>query len=578
MSLTANFDFCAELALGPVKAIFHLALKNEELFPHTVGPFTRTYSGETMSATAELLDDNDDPADLEFIDNKHIRFLLPLNISVEVPSAPDPSLSRVTLHAVCGCPGALANWPVDGQDQLGIDFSGITAAAVTVPAVSGLPELNADRFTAAVHTRYGTLPTHTFTLGANKVVIYDGNRDPTLDPPSKDGSPEITTALEMHGTKRYLKVVVPTYTSVPEALLFTSYGTITFWREVVQTSTSVSVNMSSEPADAALATTIDFDEAGVGQATIKAMLKPLIVTQLGAFGTITEPWFSEAAAKEVLQSEAAAYLVTRKFPVYTPQSGDPAVPLSTPVGFLLPAAGILAILMNRRDSSITDFAPDDFLGASQVALAVGRGAVDDMINHVIATEFEGVNGGGGKEIETDEGSATLQTLSVTPSDPGDHDQAEGHLWAEGTAEVHIDCWPDPDISFSGPIFLRVTVVETDEECTMTVNPEMGDFDASQSCCDVFIDIIIPVIGWIMLAIIEDMIDKVGGELAEKFAGEQAREIQALPPFVLSVAELQTCLEALNVSSQGFVFPGKIRIRREGRSFEDLADSGNLPRP
>ena len=32
MSLTSNFDYCVELALGPVKAIFHLALKNEELF------------------------------------------------------------------------------------------------------------------------------------------------------------------------------------------------------------------------------------------------------------------------------------------------------------------------------------------------------------------------------------------------------------------------------------------------------------------------------------------------------------------------------------------------------------------
>ena len=409
------------------------------------------------------------------------------------------------------------------------------------------------------------------------MVIYDGNRDPTLVPPNKDGSPEITTAIEEHDSKKYLKVIVPMHTSVPAAS-FSSYGTFTFWREVVQTDTSVSVNMSVEPADPDLVTKIDFDISHPAAGIIKDNLKPLFVTQLGAFGTITEPWFGEAAAKEVLQNEAAAYLVTRRFPVYTPQSGDPEVPLSTPVGFVLPADNILAILMNRRDSSVTDFAPDAFLGANQVALAVGRGAVDDMIADVIATEFEGVNGGGGKEIETDEGSATLQTLSVTPSDPGDHDQAEGHLWAEGTAEVHVDCWTDPDITFAGSIFLRVTVVETDEECTMTVNPEMGDFDASQSCCDVFIDIIIPVIGWIMLAIIEDMIDKVGGELAEKFAGEQAREIQALPPFVLSVAELQTCLEALNVSSQGFVFPGKIRIRREGRSFEDLADSGNLPRP
>ena len=114
--------------------------------------------------------------------------------------------------------------------------------------------------------------------------------------------------------------------------------------------------------------------------------------------------------------------------------------------------------------------------------------------------------------------------------------------------------------------------------SMEVKPEMGEFDAGQSCCDVFIDILIPVVGIIMLIVIESMIDKVGGELAADFAGKQARNIEAIPPFVAGVAELQACLENLLVSSQGLVFPGKMRIRREGLSYEDLADSGDLPRP
>jgi len=201
-----------------------------------------------------------------------------------------------------------------------------------------------------------------------------------------------------------------------------------------------------------------------------------------------------------------------------------------------------------------------------------------MIKKSMDTQFPGVNTDGGAEVHTDEGSATLYTLAVTPSDSGEHGQSEGHLWSEGHAEVHIDCWPDPDVNFHGPIFLRVVLTETDTECSMEIKPEMGDFDASESCCDVFIDILIPVVGIVMLIVIETMIDKVGGELAADFAGQQARNIQALPPFVAGVAELQACLEDLRVSSQGLVFPGKLRIRREGRSFEDLADSGDLPRP
>ena len=55
-------------------------------------------------------------------------------------------------------------------------------------------------------------------------------------------------------------------------------------------------------------------------------------------------------------------------------------------------------------------------------------------------------------------------------------------------------------------------------------------------------------------------------------------MQPIPPVVVGVAELQACLESISVSSQGLMMPGKLRIRREGTSFEDLQSSGNLPRP
>ncbi|HNU11576.1 MAG TPA: hypothetical protein PKJ45_09465 [Rubrivivax sp.] len=576
MSLTSNFDYCVQLGLVPVKTIFHLALKNEGLFPHNVGPFMRNFSGRMLTVQARLIDDETDPADLEFADAKHVRFFLPFELTVETPDAPDPTLTRVTLKATCTLPGALANWPVDGEDQLGVSFAGISEADVTVPAISGLPVLDAARLAAAIHTRYSALPTHRFTLGNNVLVIYDGNRDPTLDPANAATPYEIQTAIEPHGGKDYLKVTLPIHGTVPSAA-FANYGRVVVWREIVPGDGTVSVTMGSMPADPTLATQVDFDGAHPAETLIVTSLKPLIEAQLGSFGTITEPWFTDATAKSLLAVEIATYASDKRFPIYTPRSGDPSVPLSTPVGFLLPAAGVLAVLMNRRDSSVADFAPDDFLGANQVALAVGRAALDEMIQRAMNEQFPGVNNGG-SEVSTDEGSATLYTLSVTPSDAGTHGQGEGHLWASGTAEVHIDCWPDPDVSFDGPIFLRVLLTETDAECSIEVKPEMGEFDAGQSCCDVFIDILIPVVGIVMLIVIESMIDKVGGELAADFAGRQARHIEAIPPFVTGVAELQACLERLVVSSQGLVFPGKLRIRREGRSFEDLSASGDLPRP
>lgn len=578
MSNTSNFDYCVQFGIDAIKAIFHLALKNEEMFPHNLPPMTRNFGGHQATVSVQLLDDGNDPADLSFRDEKHILFHLPVRILVSIPDAPDPSLATVTLGARIDAPGTLTTWPVDGEDQLGVDFQGVTAADVAVPSVTGLPQLDSARFQAAIHTRYQSQPTHSFTQGGNTLNIYDGTRDLTLSPPNKAGNPEVQAVLESHGGKQYLKITMPIHAAITVPISWNSYGTATFWREVVQGTGTVSVTMAAEPGDAALATQIAFDAGGVIGTQVASQLKPLLIARLAAFDPVSEPWFTEAEAKTLIAQEAAAYLAARRFPFYTPRSGDPERPLSTPVGFLLVPTGTLAILMNRRSGSeADDVAPDDFRGSAELALAVGRAELDETIAEAMNDEFPGVNNGG-HLVSTEEGDATLLTLSVTPSDPGDHDTAEGHLWVSGTAEVHIDCWPDPDVSFDGPIFLRLKTTETDTECTAVFDPEMGEFDAGQSCCDVFVDLIIPVIGWIMLGVIEAMIDKVGGELAEDFADAQERQMQPIPTFVLGVAELQACLEECLTSSRGLVLPGKLRIRREGTSFEDLAESGDLPRP
>ena len=55
MSLTANFDYCVAARHSvPVKTIFHLALKNEEMFPHNVGPFARNFSGRQLTVDGRV--------------------------------------------------------------------------------------------------------------------------------------------------------------------------------------------------------------------------------------------------------------------------------------------------------------------------------------------------------------------------------------------------------------------------------------------------------------------------------------------------------------------------------------------
>jgi hypothetical protein len=218
-----------------------------------------------------------------------------------------------------------------------------------------------------------------------------------------------------------------------------------------------------------------------------------------------------------------------------------------------------------------------------MALAVGRAKVDEVVGEAVVAEFPALskdNGcySGSQPLETDEGDATLQKVCIAPSDPDTHDESEGHLWVTGEAEVHIDCWPDPDVSFSGPIFLRAERIEEDGQCGLEVQAVAGDFDVDQSCCDVLLDLLIIVVGWIMLAVIESMIDDVGGELAADIAAGQAENIEPFPPVVNGIAEVHGCLTGLNVTSGGFILPGELTIRRLSRSFEDLESDRDLPRP
>ncbi|NUO10047.1 MAG: hypothetical protein HUU08_15475 [Candidatus Brocadia sp.] len=454
-----------------------------------------------------------------------------------------------------------------------------------------------------IHTAYDAV-THTHTFLGNTLVLYDDNRDPDLTPENLADPYNIEAEFESHSGIEYLKVILPIHVRVPLAVLFSAYGRVIFWREVDRTDTTLSVNMGVEPADVTLATTIELDSDHPAKGIIITQLTPLaisalagfgivsgqsfgvVISQLNAqaiiainnFGVITEPAFSESAARSLLQHQISDYIKVRRYPVFTPKSGDPAHPLSTPIGFLLVTDGVLAILMNRRTGTeADDHAPDNFLGSNDLALAIGRARVDEIITEAVNEEFPGVNNGG-HEISTEEGDATLFTLNIAPSNAGTHDESRGHLWVTGTAEVHIDCWPDPDVDFEGPIFLNATETEEDGVCTLNIEPQVGDFDFDQSCCDIFIDIIIPIVGWIMLAIIEDTIDEVGGELAGEIAAGQAEHIEAIPPVINGIAEVQACLIDLNITSEGFILPGTVTIRRLGRSFEDLEGDHDLPRP
>lgn len=449
---------------------------------------------------------------------------------------------------------------------------------------------------------------------SGRFLVYNNNDDATLDPtlPVSHIPYEIDAVLETYGSSEYVKITVPIYAdmeNVPFISVYQSFGRVIFWRELVDDpmAGTITVNMGIEPSDPSLATQVEFDsglqvvkdaigDAVAGQippvlaafgvivvpgfTSLENQMMPQVLNALANFGEIVEPKFSQNAAETLLREQVANYLQTRKFPVYTPVSPDPEqAPLDKPVGRLLVAPEILAILFNQRSGEPGSVSlPDDFTNGNRLAVAIGRDRALELIRGAIEDEFENINTDKGHKIPTDEGTAWLKKLNITPHSAGAHGESEGHMWVTGEAEVEIDCWPDPDVEFEGPLFIDATQVIEDGECELEMEARVGDFDFDQSCCDVFIDVIIPIVGWIMYFIIESTVDSVGGAVAGEIADNQEDIIEPVPPVVVGVALITACLTDFLIESGGFILPGTIDVRRDTRSYDDLEMDRALPRP
>ena len=579
MNLTSNFDIAVELGIDSVTEIFHLAFKNESIFPHNIGPISTTAFGETVHVSITVLDDQTNPAGLTFQDEHHILFTIPLQMAVQVPNAPDPSLSEVNLDAVIAVPGLLNSWTdSSGNPVLGMDFTGVTASDIQVSTLTGVPTVDVNNIVAAIHTQYMNVP-HTYTLGGNTLNLYDDTADPSLNPvnPYTGSASEIQGSEVTAGAITYLKVVLPIWVDVTQPVSYSSPGHITFYRQMVQTATSITINFGAEPSDPTYKTTVVLDNnIPVLTADIEAALQPLAVQAISGFGTQTQLVPNQADAVALVQQQATAYMSKLKYGIYTPQSGQNQIQLTTPVGFLLVADGVLAILMNRRDSSVADFPPDSFLAGSQLAMAVGQAKVQELIQNAINQQFPQLNSGGAP-ISTPQGHGTLTSLSITPEDSGDHGTTPGHLWTTGNATVHIPCWFDSHVDFSGPIFIDTTLTQTSSSCQLSFQARAGHFNIGQSCCTVFEDLLVPIVGWIMLAVTQSLISSVGGSLASQIAAGQTGIVHPIPPVVTGIAQISACLTSLNIFSAGFVFPGTVSIVRLTTSFQDLQIINRLPR-
>lgn len=478
------------------------------------------------------------------------------------------------------------------------------AAHATTVTLDTAPGVTIEAVMLAVHNAYAATPPllphispEDATEETDRVQFYDGTADTTLIP-ALPGNPAISGALETISGTQYLHLQIPCWAQGTMGITLTSGGKLDVYRRFEISGANVIAHLEEVPASSTLATQFHMDFgvmdaflnvnaplidgalAALGPqsspspaAALQGGIAAGMDTALVSLGDVVQAAPSDARARTLLQEQAAAYLQQRHFPVYTPDPGANAeendVVVNDFTGRLLVAPEILAIQINAQ-AGVPQQAPEDFLGGRDLALAVDKRFVQGRMDEKLAETFPDLATTGRDRIEevTDR-KVWLTGISVT--------LGEGQLDVTGNAEVEIDCWWDPDVTFHGPIYLDTEVTEDDIGCHMKVTVRPGEFDVDQSCCDILREVFIPIVGWIVGIVIASTISAVkDGVVRGVAAGVDPDTIQALPPVVFGIAQVRTCLDTLEIHPDLILFRGNVTTRRVDESYEDRAEDNRLP--
>ena len=126
-----------------------------------------------------------------------------------------------------------------------------------------------------------------------------------------------------------------------------------------------------------------------------------------------------------------------------------------------------ALALQLQKQPVACDTPDLFFNGSQFAVSMDHDKCMSIIQPVVDAE----NSAPAQNIQGH--SVSFSGITATLSDPGEHSVTTGHIWLDGTAIVHLDCWPDAHIHFSGPITLTPAMDTSNN--TVTFDPVPGAF-------------------------------------------------------------------------------------------------------
>jgi hypothetical protein len=519
MSLTSCYRYILELPVAALAAQIKAAIKEND-GAGIIGSLHWTdlpVGGRTATVDAHFEDPDAHPPGLT-LGAPDLSAKLSLAMSIEIQINDIPGLGKIIYSVTFDFPGSFEK-EASVPPRLTLKFPAVTAGDLNLAVSGGAIPLSPELLEPKIHAIYQVNP----SLGHD---VQDN-----VPFPGVSGGVRVTTdvyddappglrviSVQVTGPAQF-KIIMPGHFKVtdPSHTYMDTDMKIEVLVAVQQNDGEIRAKLSNVQSSDVTVTFVSSSSYDVGA---KFVLSNQMAAKLRSFGDQSEPMPTNAEIQALITERLLATAPLLVIPVFTPSAPNPGeIDLTTFVPTTVNQQVLALQLVPRNDGTPCD-PPDVFAGADGFAVAIAKVEVDSMLQPLLDAS-KGDRTAGGYDM-------TVTRLDGRLSDPGEDSQARGHIWIDGNTEVHVDCWPDPDVHFWGPIFLKV---EKKQDGTLVFTADAGGFDADNPCCG----------------------DVDPAQIAQLIQGEQSAPI-ALPNSYTGVGEIN-----LNVAEDADIFKAGVVV-------------------
>jgi hypothetical protein len=528
MSLTSCYRYILELPVDTLNGMLRVALSESDSAGINLTQHWENVpiGDKTATVDARPADLDTNPPALELAADD-LAFVMQLRLRIEVDINEIPELDAIVYTIDFKLPGIFEKDVSAPPPKLMMKFPAVTEADLDLVISGGEIPLTPALIEPRIHALYDSDPSlgHDVKTGVPWPLPGDPMVMVTTDTyDDEPGSPGFRGAITVQVPDQdHIEIHIPGHFKV-QGLAATYIDTdmeIIITVAVERPDGEIRVKLSTVGSgDVA----VNFVNTTIYDIGAKPTLQQEIANKISSYGDFVESVPTAGEVRDLIAAQVIEFSQNLAIPVFTPEAPGPGdIDMTTFVPTTVNQQVLALQLVPLTDGTPCDV-PDVFAKDTGFSVAIAAVEVQPMLDSITAANI------GDHHIQGYD--VTVTDLVGTLSDPGEHGQPNGHIWIDGTTEVHVDCWPDPEVDFWGPIFLDPELV--DGQLIFTANA--GEFGGDDPCCG----------------------DVDPAQLADLITGTQSTPVR-FPQNFSGVGEYNLTVDSADIFKSGVVIHGSLAV-------------------